>query len=566
MAKTKAKRAVRITNGPWTGCFQSWDVAPNPTTELYSAFNCVFRNTQAGLAAQIRPGFANIGQLGVADATDLLTELGDVLLLETGDDLTTDGHRTPQCIYQHTRLDGTSDPFVFCGGRMYRWNADTVTPVFTDITPVAVSISTTARIFCTSIANLLIVSDGVNRPWTWDQATGTATYIQYDTAHSMWNAYGPPRVYGAKLFFIVNTVNGASQRTDIAWSEESSPATGYFQDGFDNTWTLTQTNADGLYCLMATNSALYYFRRGSIGAIYGAVASDFRTSATQDSVSLTVGTTNPASVIQAGDYIWWADSLGRPHRMRPGGSVEEVWRQMQSDADQFTAASSASIVNLERWCAAGFNVELDVVVFVLWGSVLNAPSPTLYTFDAPTGVFMGSWSINGSSVSAFGRLRDMNTREAFFVGGTDIGGGAIADGNMLTQRLFASGGNVYYQDGSGPQPQLTAYVQTRQLNDDASEEWEFDRVDVEYAGDDTGRAAFTSYLQYKTTRTAPSQQNVSVPASTTGTQHGSAGIVGRGRFITVMVGITTTTSTPVPAGFNRIQVVAFPDANDPGVP
>jgi hypothetical protein len=396
----KRRKPVYIQNGPWTGCFQSWDVAPEPTKELYTAYNVVFRNTQAGLAAQIRPGFQNLGQLGTADSAILCTEAGVDITTEVGgtDFLATDGHRTPQCVYQHTRVDGTNEPYLFVGGRMYRWNADPSSPVFTDMTPTTLRIDPDARVFCTSFSDRLIVNDGVNQPWTYNPATATATLIPYNTAASTWTAYGQPVVYGAKLFFILNTVAGVSARTDFIWSEEATPLVGYQQDGYDNSWTFTQTKADPLYALSATNAALYIFRQDSISAVYGAVSSAFQTTATQDAVSLTVGTTSPASVVQVGNLIYWLDRLGRPYRMTVGGQPAAIWKQLQDGVDSNIAASTLSTSQLERWGSAGYHMELGVVGFAIWTVFSGIPSGTLYMFDAEAGVFAGAWSLGAESL------------------------------------------------------------------------------------------------------------------------------------------------------------------------
>lgn len=532
--RRRTRKEFKLKSGPWSGCFESWDPAPETDDKLFAATNCVFRNAQGRLAVQARPGFAKQTQLGAG------------------------ANRTPQCVYQHTQ--GSTDyAFVFAGGKMYRWLGG----VFTDITPGTVTISTTARIFCTTFANKLIVSDGVNRPWTYDHATTTATYIQFNTAAQAWCAYGPPVIYGAKLFFILNTVNSIARRTEIAWSEEGDAATGYFQDNFDNVWELTQTDADPLFCLWATNTALYYFRGDSIGAVQGIVNEDFRTSAVQDSVSLTVGTTNPGSVTQAGNFIWWVDRLGHVHRLPVGGQVEDVWLQLQPTSDAAPALSGA--MALERWSHIAFVQELGVVACLIWSSGASQPSGTLYMFDAVTGAYTGTWanSVPIYYISAMGCLRDVNQREIFVLLAASQTFGAAGDGWAFTQNLLQSGGVSYYKDDT---TQMTASVQTRQLNDDASEEWIFDRIDVEYAGDDAGRVAFVSTISYSTSRESPTSQSVTVPASNIGTQRGTVGIVGRGRYISVTSSIVTTTTTAVPAGFNRIEVVAFPDGSDPSMP
>ena len=563
---------IRITNGPWTGCFQSWDVSPSPTQELFTASNCVFRNTSAGLAAQIRPGFAKVTQLGTSSTQPLDTEGLSDLLTEAGVILTTDGVRTPQGLHEHIRLDGTYDPFLFVGGRMYRWNADPVSPVFTDITPLTTAtIDTASRIFCVTFANKLIVTDGVNTPWQYDPATGAVALIQYDSIPSAWVAYGQPTIYGAKLFFIVKTIAGVSQRTSMVWSEENTPLVGYQQTNFANYWTLVQTSGDQLVALVGTNGGLYYFRENSIGLISGLVNSTFRTTATQDAVSLTVGTTSPGSVLKEGNFIWFLDRMGRPFRLRIGGQPEPLWKQMQVDVDASIAYGTYTTSQLERWGSAAWHQELGVVSFACWSTILGSglPAAAVYIFDDTSGSFGGSWSFaageRGNAIACQGLLRDVNARQRFVILGGDVADLTDNGGAVWMHNLLASGGGSYYLDNV---TQLSSLIQSRMLSDDVSTEFIFDRLDVELAGD----AGQTAFGQVVTLSTGTQRANTGAVQSLTtttlrqGTGHAAFGLLERGRALRCTVQIATTPNTRIPEGFNRLLVTAYPDADDPGIP
>src|SRR5690606_22099470 len=129
------------------------------------------------------------------------------------------------------------------------------------------------------------------------------------------------------VFFILQTVEGVAARTTIAWSEPNQPGVGYQQTDYDNAWTLTQTSADPLYALAATNDALYYFRAFSIGAITGAPNVNFQNTATHDVVSGNVGCVESSTVRTFRNYVYFADAQSRPYRFAMGGAPEPIWQQ-----------------------------------------------------------------------------------------------------------------------------------------------------------------------------------------------------------------------------------------------
>jgi hypothetical protein len=262
--------------------------------------------------------------------------------------------------------------FVFVSGKMFRVASGTAT----DVTPSSgVSISDSATtIYGVSYDDQLIISDGVNRPWKVTSALSatplTGAYLT--DADGAW--FGPPQVYYGKLFGI-----RAAARSTIEWSEENDP-----DDGYDvNRWQLTQTDADALFALHATNDALYYFRAASIGGIRGAVTTDFQNDGVQDGVDNTLGTMSPASVVSAGRYIYFVDRTGRPHRFTGGGSVQPIWH---AAAEILGVGVTAGVEHLTH---GTFDPESRCVIF--GHTTTESTALTSLVFDGESGRFYGSW-------------------------------------------------------------------------------------------------------------------------------------------------------------------------------
>lgn len=245
-----------------------------------------------------RPGFAQIGaQIGAAGRV--------------------------QGFYQFTKLDGTEYTICIAGGKFYTLNWGTST--WTEDTPSAASISTTATCFFVTIADKVVISDGTNTPWTWD-GTDDAVLSNCPVL------YGQPTVYYAKLFGIKNT-----ERSTLVWSEENDPTTGYEAGGYNNAWTLGQTDQAPLYGIRGSNEALYYWRARSIGSIRGAVDADFINSGTREGVSQTVGTISPDGIVVGPEDFYFTDADGRPRSVSIGsGRLNDVmWRNLRETIPDF---------------------------------------------------------------------------------------------------------------------------------------------------------------------------------------------------------------------------------------
>ena len=174
------------------------------------------------------------------------------------------GNRTTQRVYQYTQLDGTEFTVGFCGGKMYTYSWGGAAWTEKTLSGAGVVLDTSAKVFCVTFNNKLIVNpnDGTNEMFSWD---GSSFVSLTESAP----IFGQPVVYYAKLFGIK-----WAERTTIQWSEENDETSGYESSGFNNSWTLGQTDQETLHALHATNEALYYFRARSIGEISGAVTTN----------------------------------------------------------------------------------------------------------------------------------------------------------------------------------------------------------------------------------------------------------------------------------------------------
>lgn len=445
--------ALELTSGPWVGVWDSGDLGDKDHSYLQNASDVWFRSTAERGGVWPRPQFTqkNASQLGT-------------------------GNRYGQCLYEHARPDGTIDRFAFFAGKVYAWDGATT---FTDITPGGVTISATARIFCCTFAGLLIVSDGVNKPWTYNPASTTAANIEVDAGSSAWTAFGQPVVYGGKLFFILKAKGGTTFRNTIIWSEEASASTGYL-NGFTNSWELSQTDPRPLYALAATNAALYYFRANSIGAITGTVNPAFQTTATHDAVSTTEGTTLPATVVVTTTHVWFESSEGRVYRFAIGApAVEPVWQAMQAELERLYGAFVSHIPTV---ACGGYSPDLGVVCFAVFGDNTSTTSAGIvYAFDALSGNYQGYWS-PGRVDSMAACIDSTGRRTLCFLGDSADNG---SHGDLFRQNALGE---------SGAFTSLLPTITPRVILNDSVREWLVDLVEAHVTTMVNGSHSMTLYL------------------------------------------------------------------------
>jgi hypothetical protein len=190
-----------------------------------------------------------------------------------------------------------------------------------NLTTASITLSPTARVSFAVLNNKLIISDGVNTPFQWDGTSGAGGLTSLTNCPVL---YGPPTIYYSKLFGIKN-----SDRRTLVWSEEADPTLGYEAGGYNNAWDFTQHNQAPMTALVGTNEALFVFRSNSITEITGAANDEFQTSGVRASVSETVGTTAPWSVIYSRRAIYFLDEMGRPHFFRISGEVIPLWHDLR---------------------------------------------------------------------------------------------------------------------------------------------------------------------------------------------------------------------------------------------
>jgi hypothetical protein len=411
-----------------------------PPNYLLRARNMYLPEVGSGVGAYARPGF----QLQNPGAP-----LSDVLTGRTGQGMAT-----------ATIDDGTQINFCVIGGRLYRVGDDLAT--FEDVTPVGITIDPLERVYLTPFSNRLVINDNVHRPWVASNLLAspvTGVEIDYSTVGTYWRAYGPAVVYGGCLVWLVRERDAVRRTARIGWSEPDDPFTGYFQAGFDNEWDVVENDADTIFALWPTNLALDYFRDSAIGYLSGTIGADFRTTATKDAIAEEVGARASQAIIAFGNWIYFADTEGRVHRIQQGGGLEPRWKDMRRVVAQ---APTGFVDVTARTACAALVPELDVVLFAIWPPDATQANPqyptTLYAFDAPSGRYVGEWVIgDGIAVHAIGTLVAVDGRKRLVVLGTAAGEAVQAAGNggfMWVLSSLADG--LWTDNGALPDLSVTA--------------------------------------------------------------------------------------------------------------
>lgn len=382
-ARRKGKGALSavVNSGPWRGVKDVGDAGSQHPAFLQDAINAVFVDPQNGGAVEGRHGFAK------ATST---TGLGDVI---TG-------------LHSIVLSTGTAYLFAFSEDGIFR--QDPTFGTWTDVTPASgFSASSSRPTYAVTYGDAMVLTTSTGGPILATDLTAdpiTVANIELLTAGTDWFTRGRPTVYGGKVFFIVESVFGvASYSSRIVWSEEGDATLGYMQDGFTNVWDLSQTSNDDarINGIIGTNTALYYFRSHSIGAIYGAVNDDFTTASTHDAVSQEIGggrigsngASGIAPIVAAG-YVWFHDNNGYPHRFRIGSStIEPIWMQMRNRIEMW-----GQMLSSHRYHVAYIH-QYNKVAFTFIDDRDNGGlhPRSLDIFDAVTGSYEGRWIIGLAS-------------------------------------------------------------------------------------------------------------------------------------------------------------------------
>lgn len=351
-------RPVEFRVGPVTRIIDS--DAPDATGPGVIAYagNCVLVQDDVGPVVAGRPG-----------------------LIQRGGQLGAVAGRTGQWVGQFTTSTGATATVAVVNGTIwtYNWATDVWTQAVTaaNLTSAGATVSTTAKVYATQVSDHLVFSDGVNLAVSWDGTTGAGGLTKLTNAPVF---YGPICTYYGKLFGIKNT-----DRVTVVWSEEGDETTGYEAGGYNNAWSLRQTDADPLTALAATNDQLIAFRRSSTTSIRGAVSDSFSTTGTRDGVSASIGTASPGSVLAWDNYVYFLGSDRHLYRVGLGG-LEEVG-QGHRNALAAVPVSKLGSAEAFAWYGApdqrfiGFGVVEDSQTYLSRYMIL----------DADTGRAAGTW-------------------------------------------------------------------------------------------------------------------------------------------------------------------------------
>lgn len=304
-----------------------------------------------------------------------------------GTQLGTPGFRRGQLVHQYTKQSGVERTMAFVGGLMYElnWTARTISNVALG---GGVVVSQTAKLYAVTFGDKMVVSDGVNKPWTWDGAA----FVSLVNAPVI---YGKMVIYYAKLFGI-----NAANKLQIQWSEENDPTIGWSMAVYDNTWILGQADQNPLTALLASNEALYFFRERSIGKIEGAVTRQFRSEGTRAGVSPSVGTKSPDSIVFHNQEIWFLDADSQAHVIRPGAEPLAVWQDFRETTRQIPRLYLDAAVGMD-YTAAG------LVLFAVAQVGSTVPNLIL-VYHAETLEALAVW--RGFSFLTIGMVKDESLR------------------------------------------------------------------------------------------------------------------------------------------------------------
>lgn len=453
--------------------------------------------------------------------------------VQTGTQLGGAGARRVQGIYQFTKINGTEYTVAIVGGKFYTYNWGTDT--WTEDTPGAATISTTATCYFTTFADVLVVSDGTNTPWKWDGTNDTV----------LSNApviYGQPVVYYAKLFGIKNT-----ERSTIVWSEENDPTTGYEAGGYNNAWTLGQTEQEPLFVLIPSNEALFYLRARSIGAIRGAVNDDFINSATREGISTSIGSKSPNGIAIGQETACFMDSDNQVHTLNitSGNLDTNIWpklRETISGWDETQTGDSRAVYD-------------PTTGLFLVGAVADGGTECnrYVAIDSETYEVQGVWT--GWTSTAMAVVKNASGQPVIMHG---------TENGYIYVHGLPSGSTWNDQNNAtdGGTAAIAHEVKGSILGSSMFQEKRFHRWDV-LIWLETANSSSLS-LSYRTQRgTATAQTKSASLASYPNEYHISVGLLGAGRWIEPRI---THSSGSERFGLERWCVQATPYSVEPDVP
>ena len=434
------------------------------------------------------------------------------------------------------KWDGTRYTVVIYSGEIYTvdWatgSTGTISRVVTtaNLTTASITLSATVRVSMLPFNNTLVISDGVNVPFTWTGASGAGGLVKLTNCPAL---YGPPTVYYGKLFGIK-----ASNRSTFVWSEENDPTTGYEAGGYNNAWDFTQNDAEPLTRLLGTNEALYVFREDSVAVVSGAVDTEFTTTGTRAGVSEAVGTVSPWSVIYSRSTVFFLDRAGKPHMIRAGGEALPIWQDFRETIK--TTVLPSNLIN-------AVTVDYAPANLLLFGYTVSGdtyPSQFLvFNYDGPDPIAAAIWKGYTFEFVSMAYASQLGVPRLFHIHPTS--GAVYIHGHTNT---------ATWDDFKPSSVAIQHIVETMALGGDIAGELYFDRVDWGLRSDAT---TMTNVYSYTTNRGASSNQSPGAAA----VAHKALGINAHGRWIRVKVVHETVGEE---FGVERVMVNAVPTTLSP---
>ena len=393
-----------------------------------------------------------------------------------------------QCIHQFSKLNSDELTIIIGSGEIYQynWALDTTTRLVNsaNLVTAGIALNTTRRVYLPTFTDKLHISDGVNTPFLWDGTSGSSGLTSLTASPPL---YGQPTVYYAKICGIKTT-----ERSTWVWSEEADATIGYEAGGFNNAWTMGQTDQEALYHLEGTNEALYFWRARSIGAVWGAISDDFQSSGTQEGVSPTVGSISQAMASKQ-NTIYFLSAAGRPYRLFTGeGRIERLDDDL---VEQVKLSDPAQLLT----AGAVYIQESDLIAFNYVATGGNA----LSGYSSGFSVGFSGTPITPDKVFCL----DEETGEAActFKGFTPLEMALVKHATDGTERLMHgdASGNIYYHgtavsgpwsDNTGSDVAIAHVVESQALGYDTRSTKTFDRLDIAFGPENNDLEAMTVSL------------------------------------------------------------------------
>jgi hypothetical protein len=479
---------------------------------------------------------------------------------QMGAQLGSAGSRQSQGTFQYTTAAGTKLTIQITGGRFYvlNWATETWSEELTDLLgSFGVTLSSTAKIAFLQFQEKVLISDGINKPWLWN-GTGGGGVTVLTNAEAF---YGQPRAHYARIVAI-----SAADPDTIIWSETDAPNTGYRSGGYNNAWTLTQTDPDRLYSILAGDGVLYALRARGGTALLGPPGPDWQTTATKDSLSDTFGTISPFVTTFQDVNVLALDADAHPQLYRPGGAgFIPIWREFRETLKRIPKQQ----VLMEKATSVYYSPAGLLLISLCQSGVLEPNLLLVYDVKGDRPVPVAIWK--GWEMTTLAMAENQNG-QAYLLHGDSTGRvylHANPEDDAPWDDILAAG-TVPIEHIHECQP----------LGHSTKREKVFDRIDITTRG----RTQQTLEISYRTPRGQGAPQTIVIgqtflgydsgiyddPSTvydpgtdTTEETHGDVGIEGEGRWIKPKIRHATLGEQ---FSLTALTVAAYVSDDDPEVP